>query len=95
MEITIQAIKFDATGKLRAYIEKKLGKLGKFFDQATYSEVYLKIIKPETALNKEVEITIFAPNKKLFASKRADSFEQAIDECVSALEKQIEKSKNK
>ncbi|MDR3328120.1 MAG: ribosome-associated translation inhibitor RaiA [Prevotellaceae bacterium] len=95
MEITIQAIKFDATDKLNGYIEKKMGKLEKFFDKAISSEVYLKVIKPETADNKQAEVTLFVPNKKLFASKTANSFEQAIDECVAALEKQIEKKKEK
>ncbi|MDR0830211.1 MAG: ribosome-associated translation inhibitor RaiA [Prevotellaceae bacterium] len=95
METRIQAIKFDATEKLEAYIDKKLGKLGKFFEQATSADVILKVVKPESAVNKEVEITIFAPNQKFFASKIADTFEQAADECVVAIEKQIEKKKKK
>ena len=34
MEVTIQCIKFDATDKLRDYINKKMSKLDKFFDKA-------------------------------------------------------------
>ncbi len=95
MEITIQSIKFDATDKLRVYIDKKMSKLDKFFDRAISATVNLKVTKPEAVENKEADITINAPNTRLFASKVADSFEQAIDECVSALERQIEKTKNK
>ena len=95
MEVTIQAIKFNATDKLNGYIEKKLSKLEKFFDKAISAEVFLKVTKPESAENKEVEINLNVPHNRLFASKIADSFEQAIDECVSALERQIEKEKNK
>jgi putative sigma-54 modulation protein len=95
METTIQAIKFEASDKLKSYIEKKSGKLEKFFEQATSAEVKLKVIKPETNANKHVEITLKAPNKEFFASKVADSFEKAIDECVIAIEKQIEKKKKK
>jgi putative sigma-54 modulation protein len=95
MITTIQAIKFDASEKLNGYIEKKMEKLEKFFEQATASEVKLKVIKPETAANKQVEITVTAPSKKFFASKIADTFEQAVDECVEAIEKQIEKKKKK
>ena len=95
MTTSIQAIKFEASERLNAYIEKKLGKLEKFFDEALSSEVKLKIIKPETNANKEVEITVIAPNKKFFASKIADTFEQAVDECVEAIEKQIAKKKKK
>ena len=95
MITSIQAIKFEATEKLTAYIEKKLGKLEKFFDSALSSEVKLKVTKPETNANKEVEITVIAPNKKFFASKIADTFEQAVDDCVEAIEKQIAKKKKK
>jgi len=95
MEIRIQSIKFDATQKLTDYIEKKMGKLEKFFDKAILSDVYLKVTKPEAVTNKEVEITLTIPNRKLFASKIADTFEQAVDECVAALEKQIEKNKKR
>jgi len=69
MVTSIQSIKFEASEKLNAYIEKKLGKLEKFFDTALSSEVKLKIIKPETNANKQVEITVTAPNKKFFPQK--------------------------
>ena len=95
MVTSIHAIKFEASEKLNAYIEKKLKKLEKFFDEALSSEVKLKVIKPETNANKEVEITVTAPNKKFFASKTADTFEQAVDDCVEAIEKQIAKKKKK
>ena len=95
MEVTIQCIKFDATDKLRDYINKKMSKLDKFFDKAISATVYLKVTKPESVDNKEAEITINAPNARLFASKIANSFEQAVDECISALERQVEKNKNK
>ena len=95
MITSIQAIKFEASEKLNSYIEKKMKKLEKFFDEATSAEIKLKVVKPETNDNKEVEITVIAPNKKFFASKIADTFEQAIDECAEAIEKQIEKKKKK
>lgn len=95
MKVTIQAIKFDATEKLQQFIEKKLARIEKIFDEATAAEVYLKVVKPETSLNKEAEITILSPNNKFFASKVCDTFEEAVDLCVVALEKQIEKTKEK
>ena len=53
MEVTIQCIKFDATDKLRDYINKKMSKLDKFFDRAISATVYLKVKKPESVDNKE------------------------------------------
>ncbi len=95
MNIRIQAIHFDATEKLVQFIEKKLAKLQKFDDSIDTAEIYLKVVKPETVENKEVEITITVPNTKFFASKVCDSFEQATDLCVEALEKQIKKTKDR
>lgn len=95
MKLRIQSINFDATAALEAYISKKTAKLEKFFDDIIGAEVYLKVIKPESATNKEAEIKITVPNVEFFASKTCDTFEEAIDLTVDALEKQIKKFKEK
>lgn len=95
MEIRIQAMKFDASEKLQAYIEKKVSKLEKVFDSILTADVYLKVVKPETENNKEVEIKLQVANSEFFAAKIANTFEQAVDECADALEKQIKKQKDK
>ena len=95
MKLRIQSINFDATTTLESYINKKTSKLDKFFDEIINVEVYLKVVKPETATNKEAEIKISIPNVDFFASKTCDSFEEAIDLTVDALEKQIRKHKEK
>jgi len=58
-------------------------------------EVYLKVVKPETATNKEAEIKVSIPNIEFFASKTCDSFEEAVDLSIEALDKQIRKHKEK
>ncbi|MEA4850211.1 MAG: ribosome-associated translation inhibitor RaiA [Paludibacter sp.] len=95
MKLRSQSINFDATTTLESYINKKISKLDKFFDEIINIEVYLKVVKPETAINKEAEIKISIPNVDFFASKTCDSFEEAIDLTVDALEKQIRKHKEK
>ena len=95
MKLRIQSINFDATTTLESYTNKKISKLDKFFDEIINIEVYLKVVKPETAINKEAEIKISIPNVDFFASKTCDSFEEAIDLTVDALEKQIRKHKEK
>ena len=94
MEIKIQSIHFDATEKLQAFIEKKVGKLDKSCEGAN-AEVVLKVVKPETALNKEVQIRLDVPGSKLHAEKVCDTFEEGVDLCVEALQRQIEKYKEK
>ncbi|MCE5330756.1 MAG: ribosome-associated translation inhibitor RaiA [Bacteroidales bacterium] len=95
MKLRIQSINFDATTALESYINKKTSKLDKFFDEIINVEVYLKVVKPESATNKEAEIKIAIPNVDFFASKTCDTFEEAIDLTVDALEKQIRKHKEK
>jgi putative sigma-54 modulation protein len=95
MKLRVQSINFDATKTLEGYIEKKTSKLTKLTDEIINVDVYLKVVKPETAANKEAEIKIKVPSAEFFASKTCDTFEEAIDLSVEALEKQIRKNKEK
>jgi putative sigma-54 modulation protein len=95
MKLRIQSINFDATTALESHINKKLLKLEKNFEEIQNTEVYLKVIKPETITNKEAEIKVSIPNVDFFASKTCDTFEEAIDLTVEALDKQIRKHKEK
>lgn len=95
MEIRIQAVNFDAAERLRAHIEKRLSKLEKLCEGAPVADVTLKVVKPETDNNKDVQIRLKAAGAEFFASKIANSFEQAIDECAEAVERQILKAKDK
>jgi|SRR5574344_113546 putative sigma-54 modulation protein len=95
MELNIQAIKFDATAKLQSFILKRMEKLDRFYEGISTIDVTLKVIKPETSANKAATIKLSAPHLELFAEKIADSFEQAIDECAEALQKQLIKAKEK
>ena len=95
MEIKIQSIHFDATEKLTAFIEKKVAKLEKTYEDIQKVEVQLKVVKPATALNKETGITVHVPGHTLFAEKTCDTFEEGVDLCLDALKKQLEKIKDK
>ncbi|MBQ1753177.1 MAG: ribosome-associated translation inhibitor RaiA [Paludibacteraceae bacterium] len=95
MEILIQSIKFDATEKLQEFIQKKMKKLERFYEGISTIEVTLKVVKPETAENKEASVKLTAPHIELFANKVADSFEEAVDLCSEAIQKQLEKAKEK
>ncbi len=95
MEITIQAIHFEATERLEAFINKKVGRLAKFNDGVISADVILKVVKPETNANKEASVKIFIPGYEFFAEEIADTFEEAIDCCVEKLERQVLKKKEK
>ncbi len=95
MEIFVKAIKFDATDKLQEFIQKKVSKLEKFCDNIRKVEVSLKVVKPESAQNKEAAITVMLPGEELRADKVCDTFEEAIQESIAALERQLAKYKEK
>lgn len=94
MEATIRAIHFDASEKLISFINKKVDKLVRRFEVINAADVTLKVVKPVTANNKEAQVKLAVPPAAdLFASKTADTFEEAIDLCLNALESQLEKIK--
>ncbi len=95
MEVNIQSIKFNASEKLEAYVQKKIAKLEKLCGENSSVEVFMKLIKPETAENKEVEIKIKTSESDFFASKVCDTFEEAADRTIEALQKQIIKQKER
>ena len=95
MEIKIQAIHFEATEKLEQFIEKKLSKLAKFNDEIGKVEVSLKVVKPETAMNKEAALKVVLPGTELFAQEVCNTFEEAIDKTVESMLRQAAKYKEK
>ena len=95
MNIQINAVKFKADPKLEKYIMDRVAKLEKMVDNATRCEVTLKVDKPESANNKIVEISIDVTGQTIFNSKQADSFEEAVVDCIESVKAQIEKYKNK
>jgi len=96
MNIKINDVHFTADQKLIDFINKKVSKLETYFDGIIGIEIIMKVIKPETANNKEVELKLSIPAKDyLFAKKQADSFEEAIDLAIEAVKRQLEKFKDK
>lgn len=95
MEVRIQSIHFDASEQLQSFIQKKVAKMEKYYDDIKKVEVSLKVVKPEVAENKEAGIQIVIPSGELYASKVCDTFEEAVDLSLEALEKQLVKHKEK
>lgn len=95
MELKIQAIHFDATEKLNAFIEKKAAKLERACEKIIKVEFILKVVKPETAKNKETAINVTLPGNDLHAEKVCDTFEEGVDLCIDTLLRQIEKYKER
>lgn len=96
MVAKINAVHFDISERLETFIHKKVDRLYRRFDNISEAEVTLKVVKPETNMNKEAQIKIHVPGaSELFASKTCDTFEEAVDLSLEALERQLEKIKEK
>ncbi len=95
MNVQIQSVKFDADKKLIDFVEAKMAKLDRFADNSTGADVILKLDKDNEKGNKVATITLRIPGDDLVAERQAKSFEEAVDEAIDALKKQIEKAKDK
>jgi putative sigma-54 modulation protein len=95
MKITINSIHFEASQQLESYIQKKVSRLVKFNDNLSLADITLKVVKPETSDNKDASIKLLAPKREFFAQEVANTFEEAITQCVSKLERQVVKDKEK
>lgn len=95
MEIRIKSIHFDPTETLQEFINKKVEKLQKSYEDIQKVEVQLKVEKPAAALNKTTSLTVTAPGNTLFVEKTCDTFEEGVDLCLDAMKVQLTKFKEK
>lgn len=93
MNVKIQSVKFDADQKLIDFVENKLSKIERFNDSNIAAEVILKLDKDLDNGNKVAVIKLLVPGDDLIAERRSHTFEEAVDECIQALKKQIERYK--
>jgi len=95
MNIQIHSVRFDADKKLIDFVHQKLEKLSQFGEDIVNAEVYLRLDKDQDRENKISEIRVEISGSSLFAKKQSKSFEEATDEAIDALKKQITKYKQK
>lgn len=95
MQVVVHSISFKADQKLVTFIQNKIAKLEQFYDHIIDGEVFLRLEKNDEVGNKVTEIKLNIPGKELFARRQSRSFEEATDNCVEALRRQIRKSKGK
>jgi len=95
MKIKVSALHFNADQKLIDFTSERVNKLETFYDKIIEGEVTFKVDKSNSNDNKVAEIKLNIPGKDLFAKKQCKSFEEAVDQSVEALRRQLRKQKNK
>jgi putative sigma-54 modulation protein len=95
MNIQIHSVRFNADKRLINFVHQKLDKLTQFSEEIVNAEVYLRLDKDQDRENKISEIKLDLSGGPLFARKQSRSFEEATDDAIDALKKQIDKLKQK
>ncbi|MCL2246398.1 MAG: ribosome-associated translation inhibitor RaiA [Lentimicrobiaceae bacterium] len=95
MNISFNSVHFKADQKLEKFISEKLEKLAKVFDGIIGFDITLKLENTDKPENKSVEIRAKIRGNDAIARKMAKTFEEAADEVVDALKKQLIKVKDK
>jgi putative sigma-54 modulation protein len=95
MTIKIQSVHFDADQKLLDFIEEKVNKLSLYDDAILGAEVILRLDKNQNTENKLSEVRLNISGYDLFAKKQCKTFEEAIDQTIEALKRQLSRQKGK
>lgn len=93
MKYNIRGENIEVTSSIREYVQKKIGKLERYFDTPPTSDVHVNL----SVYNDEqrIEVTIPMTNLLLRAEEHHIDLYAAIDLVVDKLERQIRKYKTK
>lgn len=93
MKYNIRGEKIEITPAIKSYIEEKIGKLDKYFDDS--SDITCSVVVKIRGKSQKIEITIPAMHYTLRSEESHDDLYAAIDLTVDKLERQIRKNKTK
>ena len=91
--INVKSLKFDADQKLLDFVEKKVGKVEKFFDNLGDIGVTLSL-SPEPD-NKCVRLQTRFPGEDLVIERQAKTFEEAVTEAADLMKEKIVRAKER
>ena len=91
--INVKSLKFNADQKLLDYVEKKVGKLEKFFDNLGDIDVTLSLLPDPD--NKNVRLQTRFPGEDLVIERHAHTFEEAVTDAADAMKEKIVRVKEK
>ena len=95
MKVNVQSVNFNVDQKLVSFTKEKLNKLEGHFSKIVSAQVYMKVENTKLKENKITEILLNIPGSELLVKKRFKTFEEGVDQCLSSLERQLMKHKEK
>ena len=93
MKLTIRGNKLEVTEAIKNYVEEKLGKLDKYFEDA--DEISGNVLLRVQGNNQIVEVTIPIKKYILRAEESNEDLYASIDLVIEKLERQIRKNKTR
>lgn len=95
MEVNLQSVNFNAEASLVEFVNKKIVKLEQVFDRIIAADIYLKVENTSAKENKIAEIKISVPGNEFIVKKQCPSFEEAADQSIEVLRRQLRNHKEK
>jgi ribosomal subunit interface protein len=95
MDITIQSPGFKASETLENYVKEKLNKLNEHDSKIISADVTLYLGPQSEHDNNYCEIKLEVPGNTHFVKKSSPSFEHSVIIAVEALQKMVDKDKDK
>lgn len=91
MKTTIVARKMDLTSGMKDYVEKKLTKLDKFFDDEAEAKITMSVEKSR----QKIEATIYSHNTIFRVEQVTSDMYVTMDKVIDDMERQIRKNKTR
>jgi putative sigma-54 modulation protein len=96
MRLQVKALHDTLDDSVRAYVEKRIGKLGKrLYDQTLVEVTLWREKNPSIREDHSAEAIVYTKGRNLVARESALTYEAAIDLLVEKLERQIERYRDK
>ncbi len=93
MKIILQSPDIKTSKRLEKFIDQQVSKLDRLYQPVIESRVCLKTDNADDNQNKICELQVVIPGNDLFASKRANTFEESVSKAIDAVKHQMEKLK--
>lgn len=96
MQLIISGKNLEVSGRLKEYVEKKIGKLDRYLPTLTEARVELALESTKNAAQSQVvQVTLHNNGTILRGEERSSDFTAAIDAVLDKLYKQIDRYKGK
>ncbi len=94
MKINIEAVHIDVNEELSELIDRKVTRLGKFYERIVDVDVYLKNVN-DPRHGAVAELRVNVPNDTLYCEEKGANHGEAIDKASHAMERLIKKFKDR